>query len=113
MRNRPAVDPTQPAFDDRSEEHTSELQSLMYLVCRLLLEKKRRPLPNPTPPHQPPGLAPGRRPPVATGPRCQARRVGSRGPGEPALPAPSSFFFLNDRGPPEFHPLPHPAALRT
>src|SRR5687767_9527457 len=25
----------------RSEEHTSELQSLAYLVCRLLLEKKR------------------------------------------------------------------------
>src|SRR5437764_11613014 len=28
---------------DRSEEHTSELQSPMYLVCRLLLEKKKRP----------------------------------------------------------------------
>src|SRR5437762_6810381 len=27
----------------RSEEHTSELQSPMYLVCRLLLEKKNRP----------------------------------------------------------------------
>ena len=26
---------------DRSEEHTSELQSPMYLVCRLLLEKKK------------------------------------------------------------------------
>src|SRR2546425_1710150 len=26
----------------RSEEHTSELQSLAYLVCRLLLEKKKR-----------------------------------------------------------------------
>src|SRR2546425_8499437 len=26
---------------DRSEEHTSELQSLAYLVCRLLLEKKK------------------------------------------------------------------------
>src|SRR2546425_6233967 len=31
-----------PGFDDgRSEEHTSELQSLAYLVCRLLLEKKK------------------------------------------------------------------------
>src|SRR5205823_12291091 len=29
-------------FDDRSEEHTSELQSLAYLVCRLLLEKKKK-----------------------------------------------------------------------
>src|SRR5208337_5638995 len=28
--------------DPRSEEHTSELQSPMYLVCRLLLEKKKK-----------------------------------------------------------------------
>src|ERR1039458_625562 len=28
-------------FDPRSEEHTSELQSLRHLVCRLLLEKKQ------------------------------------------------------------------------
>src|SRR5205823_9699607 len=28
--------------DLRSEEHTSELQSLAYLVCRLLLEKKKK-----------------------------------------------------------------------
>src|SRR5437764_6741957 len=28
--------------DSRSEEHTSELQSPMYLVCRLLLEKKKK-----------------------------------------------------------------------
>src|SRR3712207_7271011 len=27
---------------ERSEEHTSELQSLQYLVCRLLLEKKKK-----------------------------------------------------------------------
>src|SRR3989441_3397157 len=30
------------AAEDRSEEHTSELQSLAYLVCRLLLEKKKK-----------------------------------------------------------------------
>src|SRR5687767_15317129 len=29
------------AVDRRSEEHTSELQSLAYLVCRLLLEKQK------------------------------------------------------------------------
>src|SRR5687767_15439127 len=29
-------------FEIRSEEHTSELQSLAYLVCRLLLEKKKK-----------------------------------------------------------------------
>src|SRR2546425_2701611 len=34
----PLVDVRSP----RSEEHTSELQSLAYLVCRLLLEKKKR-----------------------------------------------------------------------
>src|SRR3989441_1427058 len=32
------------ATDGRSEEHTSELQSLAYLVCRLLLEKKKKKL---------------------------------------------------------------------
>src|SRR2546425_5405815 len=31
-----------PAASRRSEEHTSELQSLAYLVCRLLLEKKKK-----------------------------------------------------------------------
>src|SRR3712207_7017317 len=30
------------ARDGRSEEHTSELQSRQYLVCRLLLEKKKK-----------------------------------------------------------------------
>src|SRR3712207_7090066 len=30
------------AINERSEEHTSELQSRQYLVCRLLLEKKKK-----------------------------------------------------------------------
>src|SRR3712207_7155452 len=34
----------------RSEEHTPELQSRQYLVCRLLLEKKNSPAVTPTPP---------------------------------------------------------------
>src|SRR3712207_7511429 len=33
-----------PVADVRSEEHTSELQSRQYLVCRLLLEKKKKKL---------------------------------------------------------------------
>src|SRR3712207_8711195 len=42
----PGCDPLDDALDDacddaRSEEHTSELQSRQYLVCRLLLEKKK------------------------------------------------------------------------
>src|SRR2546425_4247396 len=36
------VDGGQTVFHLRSEEHTSELQSLAYLVCRLLLEKKKK-----------------------------------------------------------------------
>src|SRR5258705_9312411 len=35
-------DDTVPGGDERSEEHTSELQSLRHLVCRLLLEKKNK-----------------------------------------------------------------------
>src|SRR5256884_6703228 len=31
-----------PSANSRSEEHTSELQSRLHLVCRLLLEKKKR-----------------------------------------------------------------------
>src|SRR5205814_3367867 len=35
------VDPMVALRHERSEEHTSELQSLRHLVCRLLLEKKK------------------------------------------------------------------------
>src|SRR5690349_23651147 len=36
----------QELWPDRSEEHTSELQSRRELVCRLLLEKKKREFPS-------------------------------------------------------------------
>src|SRR3712207_7568579 len=36
------VDPGRGEDEARSEEHTSELQSRQYLVCRLLLEKKKK-----------------------------------------------------------------------
>src|SRR3712207_8570400 len=50
LRDAAAQDRPRRAGDDvlpdlpaaRSEEHTSELQSRQYLVCRLLLEKKKR-----------------------------------------------------------------------
>src|SRR5260370_30752423 len=49
-----ADDAAKPADQNRSEEHTSELQSHLNLVCRLLLEKKNKkpnlqkyPLPHP------------------------------------------------------------------
>src|SRR5258707_10745925 len=38
---RPSVNCKTPRNPSRSEEHTSELQSRQYLVCRLLLEKKK------------------------------------------------------------------------
>src|SRR6266480_6308287 len=44
MRLKP--DPTSARSPSRSEEHTSELQSHVNLVCRLLLEKKNHKLPN-------------------------------------------------------------------
>src|SRR3712207_8304971 len=37
-----APSPLGGLLDRRSEEHTSELQSRQYLVCRLLLEKKKK-----------------------------------------------------------------------
>src|SRR2546422_10441123 len=36
--------PARPRHGARSEEHTSELQSRLHLVCRLLLEKKKKTL---------------------------------------------------------------------
>src|SRR5256885_5769811 len=55
-RNRPS-DPdastsrqfTKPVTEARSEEHTSELQSPCNLVCRLLLEKKKKKKAGPSP----------------------------------------------------------------
>src|SRR3712207_8979380 len=40
--SRLSVDMSSPVVPARSEEHTSELQSRQYLVCRLLLEKKKK-----------------------------------------------------------------------
>src|SRR5205814_3003214 len=40
----PIITSLEPGEGWRSEEHTSELQSLRHLVCRLLLEKKKKTL---------------------------------------------------------------------
>src|SRR3712207_7337874 len=42
-RHQPSQRLERPAYE-RSEEHTSELQSRQYIVCRLLLEKKKHKL---------------------------------------------------------------------
>src|SRR3712207_8162877 len=41
VSHRPPTEGTLRRLERRSEEHTSELQSRQYLVCRLLLEKKK------------------------------------------------------------------------
>src|SRR3712207_7811949 len=43
IRFRPTIPDPLASPSGRSEEHTSELQSRQYLVCRLLLEKKKTP----------------------------------------------------------------------
>src|SRR3712207_8472662 len=43
VKSQPATRTRLDANRGRSEEHTSELQSRQYLVCRLLLEKKKPP----------------------------------------------------------------------
>src|SRR3712207_7776574 len=45
IQKSPIFTKTGPIRVSRSEEHTSELQSRQYLVCRLLLEKKNTPTP--------------------------------------------------------------------
>src|SRR2546422_6531537 len=42
MSDQDVADVIEAELDVRSEEHTSELQSRLHLVCRLLLEKKKK-----------------------------------------------------------------------
>src|ERR1017187_1245984 len=97
---------------DRSEEHTSELQSPMYLVCRLLLEKNDiRTI-----------LFRGAR--AAGYTRCTAAGAKELGPAGALLisgdrgtcldcsGAVDTLFFLNVRATPEFYTLPPQAPFR-
>src|ERR1039458_7251142 len=70
------------AGPDRSEEHTSELQSLRHLVCRLLLEKKRT-----RPPAGHPGRPYGQIPTTDVGDRLRDSLLLDR-----------SVFYDNARG---------------
>src|SRR3970040_2366825 len=89
----------------RSEEHTSELQSPMYLVCRLLLEKKKQ--------RTNKSCTSGPRAEGARHPQCYrvtqlaARALLAPRPPYRAVSAPrhSLFFFLNKTAPPEIYPL--------
>src|ERR1039458_6065565 len=95
----------------RSEEHTSELQSLRHLVCRLLLEKTHRLHRHPTAPHPPPA---GDVQTLHMAPRAR----GSRRPGPAGLPGPAGsltakarYFFFYIPGPPRTPPLSPPPGL--
>src|SRR3970282_2020388 len=103
--NLPDGNANKPGDVVRSEEHTSELQSPMYLVCRLLLEKTAdRP------------AAPGRRRAAPRGPRAgaptdgQTRRACTCWP-PPGTAAGRPLFFFNDTAPTEIYTLPLHDAL--
>src|ERR1019366_1726848 len=87
----------------RSEEHTSELQSLTNLVCRLLLEKKKEPR----------FLAASRRPHLDPRRLGLDRRAAQRPAAGVALlrACVVSFFFLNDTATTEIYTLSLPDAL--
>src|SRR5438876_2288115 len=67
-----------PHWLSRSEEHTSELQSPVHLVCRLLLEKKKKTQGRTTPdgirPHETPATCPG---PEAAPAQCRYASMGT------------------------------------
>src|ERR1039458_8469107 len=89
----------------RSEEHTSELQSLRHLVCRLLLEKKKK-KPTHTTTHINNSAV-----------TRECRKSGDSREGLvgvlascsgldfPCCIFPPVFFFFNDTAPPEIYPL--------
>src|ERR1039458_2752784 len=107
-----ALSSTDTSFPpNRSEEHTSELQSLRHLVCRLLLEKKKMGEAQ----GQPRGRLRARGGGVSRRGRPPVPSAGRRAPHattrSPPPPYSSFFFFLIARAPPNIPPLPHPAVF--
>src|ERR1035441_1414116 len=95
----------------RSEEHTSELQSLRHLVCRLLLEKREVVVTLVDGPALAPVRVRGVRLSRAGAPAEEhlALRAGESQPGPPL--ALILVFFFNDGPPPEISPFSLPRAL--
>src|ERR1019366_7226999 len=97
----------------RSEEHTSELQSLTNLVCRLLLEKKstgQGELAPSTVPRRDYLLVPS---PVVAGWASPSQGRIMPGDVPSSLLAEWVLFFLKNGRPPEPTPFPLPPAFRT
>src|ERR1035437_608422 len=97
----------------RSEEHTSELQSRQYLVCRLLLEKKRK-ISNAVP--RPPTSREGR---AMRGCGDARGQSACRPPPDPSAPPHTLpvllplFFFLMIRRPPRSTLFPYTTLFRS
>src|SRR5476651_1124624 len=89
----------------RSEEHTSELQSRQYLVCRLLLEKKKQKIPSAPATETEKCYCPD--PPARPGRQCPPA---CRSPGSPV---PTGFFFLMIRRPPRSTLFPYTTLFRS
>src|SRR3989304_1686573 len=88
--------------ETRSEEHTSELQSRLHLVCRLLLEKKKQVTRSEPTCHHTPHTHP-LHPARAARPALSASCPGLCPPPSSARPPPS--FFFNDTATTEIYTL--------
>src|ERR1039458_4664596 len=95
----------------RSEEHTSELQSLRHLVCRLLLEKKKKKNTDKIDEHTRLIRDKERVRVQSEGGAGAARYLSFPVPSLHGTYAGSIFFFLNDGATPEIYPFPLHAAL--
>src|ERR1035437_9374588 len=111
MNLRPVKPPSLHRFLGRSEEHTSELQSRQYLVCRLLLEKKKNRIKT---------LRTELRLTTPQQIYRHSRRLHCSTAVQRSSPRPFVhtarrsyllFFFFNDAAPPEISPFPPPASL--
>src|SRR4051795_8787221 len=91
--------------DVRSEEHTSELQSHSHLVCRLLLEKKKKLTVSSSRPHPRPPRVSRQYGSAGSAARRAPRLVPAAASRVVSVPA-HSFFFFNDPAPPEIFSLP-------
>src|ERR1017187_9841319 len=95
----------------RSEEHTSELQSPMYLVCRLLLEKTNA---SGDPPHSCKPRRDSATICLHVPPTGANRKKAGACPSDTvtnASGAPPFIFFFRNAAAPDFNPFPPPEAL--
>src|SRR2546422_149232 len=96
---RRATSPASRRACERSEEHTSELQSRLHLVCRLLLEKKKKI----TPTHHALSATTRHRLPTQTIMLCE----------DASIVAGVFFFFLMIRRPPRSTLFPYTTLFRS